>query len=99
MAIIDATPAPPDKGENSWTLRVTDASGAPVKTAVVNVRPMMPAHGHGTAPTEFRADTAGDGTYTVGPMNLFMPGHWQSHVTVEFEDKNEMAMFDFCLEG
>lgn len=99
VAIVNAAPAPPDKGDNSWTIRVQDAGGASVTAALVKVRPVMPEHGHGTAPTEFEAKAVGDGSYTVGPMNLFMPGHWQSHVMVESGGKSEMAMFDFCLEG
>lgn len=99
VSIMDALPAPPDKGDNTWTIRVQDANGAAVTAAAVKVRPMMPEHGHGTAPTEFDAKAVGDGTYTVGPMNLFMPGHWQAHVMIEFSGKTEMAMFDFCLEG
>src|SRR5688572_20409839 len=50
VALMDANPAPPKVGEyNTWRLRVTDASGAPINDATIVVTGTMPQHNdHGS---------------------------------------------------
>jgi hypothetical protein len=49
VAWVAATPTPPTKGDNTWVLRIRDASGSPLPDAeVTDVRPFMPNHGHGS---------------------------------------------------
>src|SRR5438270_5475269 len=45
VMLVASDPAPPIVGNNTWTLKVTDAGGAPV-TADVTVATWMPDHGH-----------------------------------------------------
>jgi len=100
VTLVRANPGPPDRGDNNWTLSVTDSSGV-LSGKPVKVRPWMPDHGHGTTPLSNDAtDVAGDpGTYTVGPFDLFMPGFWEFGVSVESGGATGTAMFAFCLEG
>lgn len=101
VAIQAADPAPPDVGENAWTLEITGATGAPLgEGAAVVVRPFMPEHGHGSTPPEFEA-TRGEGPmWEVPTMDLFMPGVWEVTVAVSAGDSvSDQVVFRFCLEG
>lgn len=98
FTLVSADPAPPDVGENTWTVRVTDGAGAAVDGASVTVTPFMPAHDHGTSPAEYSGAFIEDGTYVVGPFNLFMPGTWELTVAVEGDGGDEVV-FAFDLEG
>ena len=99
--LLAADPAPPDKGDNSWTVAVQDAEGAAVAGGVVLVEPVMPLHGHGTAPATFTAQESADpGTYVVGPFDLFMAGTWEIAVSsTAVDDTTDRAVFTFCVQG
>ncbi|MCC7380315.1 MAG: FixH family protein [Deltaproteobacteria bacterium] len=100
VKMLEARPAPPDRGDNTWTFELADAAGAKVSTATVSVRPWMPDHGHGSTPAMFSGAPAGDGRYGVGPVNFFMPGLWELTVKVELQGGAiESAKFSFCVEG
>ena len=98
VMLMAANPAPPDVGENTWTIRVVDTDDNPIDGAKVTVTPFMPAHGHGTSPADYTGTFTEDGTYEVGPFDLFMPGVWETTVKVE-GDVEDMAKFTFMLEG
>lgn len=98
VMLMGADPAPPDVGDNVWTIRVMDTDDNPVDGAKVTVTPFMPAHGHGTSPADFTGTFTENGTYEVGPMDLFMPGKWETTVKVEGESE-DMVTFTFMLEG
>lgn len=101
LAIVDAAPAPPDKGDNTWTLHVATAGGAPVTDATVIITPFMPAHGHGTNPaTVPTTATSTPGDYQSDPFNLFMGGEWQLTVTATAAGTgSDSATFTFCIES
>lgn len=102
VAIVSASPAPPEKGENTYTIKLTDASGAAVDDATLIVEPFMPAHGHGTVPASYAGKAKGaDGVYELDPMDLFMPGTWELRVTVTGADGTtvENLTFTWCIEG
>ena len=49
VKLLSATPAPPVRGTNAWTIQVM-ANQAPAAGAfVTRVKPFMPDHGHGTS--------------------------------------------------
>ena len=98
VVLMSADPAPPDVGDNSWTIRVVDLDGEPIDDAKVTVTPFMPAHGHGTSPADYTGTFTDDGTYEVGPFDLFMPGMWETTVKVE-GDVDDMVTYAFMLEG
>lgn len=96
VAITGASPIPPDVGDNAWTVTVTDAGGGPLAGLPVVVTPWMPLHGHGLSPATYAGADQGDGTYTVEPFDLIMPGLWE--FTIEL-GAGDAVTFSFCAEG
>ena len=56
FVLVSAQPAPPAKGNNTWTLKLLDASGAPIPNATFAIKTWMPMmrHGSSIAPTPGR---------------------------------------------
>jgi hypothetical protein len=99
FVLVEGDPAPPARGNNTWTLAVKDAAGAPLDGATVDVKPFMPDHGHGTSVAATVAPGASPGTYTITPLYLFMPGLWQVTFTATKGSATDSAVFSFCVEG
>lgn len=98
VTVADAMPAEPIRGDNAWTVLVTDASGAAMTGLTMTAAGWMPDHGHGS-PVETIVTELGDGEYEMTPLNLFMAGYWE--VTVELTDADGTAdevMFAVCVE-
>ncbi|MCA9705729.1 MAG: FixH family protein [Myxococcales bacterium] len=96
--IVDAMPAEPTRGDNTWTVRLTDGSGAPVEGIAIDVKPWMPDHGHGTS-VEEQVTEMGDGEYMFTPLNLHMAGYWE--ITLELTDaagELDTVMFAVCVD-
>jgi hypothetical protein len=99
LKIVDARPAPPSKGQNTWLLEVRDAAGTPVEGAQITVVPFMPDHGHGSAVVP-EVKALGGGRYEVTKLYLSMAGLWEMTVTVTPPGgAAEKAVFAFCLDG
>lgn len=107
IAIKDSNPAPPAKGDNLWTVEIRDAAGLPMTGLSVNSASFMPDHGHGT-PIIPTVTELGEGVYTLDPINLFMPGYWETTVTAIDTKGNEdpdddvdldSVVFKFCVDG
>lgn len=94
------TPQPAERGDNTWTLHITNASGAALTGAHVLLHPFMAAHGHGTTPADFDAVENPAGTYTVGPFNLFMPGDWTVTLRIQQTGQADVDIpFHACISG
>ena len=102
--LAQAEPAPPAKGNNSFHLDITDASGAPM-AGTLKVDLKMPDHGHGTSVKPNVSFDAATSEWTVDPLYLFMPGVWR--IQLEAYDGmanagaaplDRTALF-FCIEG
>lgn len=99
FVLVEATPTPPAKGDNDWTVQVLDAA-APMDGLTLDITPFMPDHGHGTPVIAEATATGESGTYEVTPVNLWMPGLWQ--VSISASDDSGMldtAVFAFCIDG
>lgn len=101
VILLEASPAPPDVGNNTWTVRVTDMNDQALDDATVVVSPFMPEHQHGTSPPDYAATAApGEGEIEVGPFDLFMPGLWEMTVSVTTPDGvDDEVVFRFNVEG
>jgi hypothetical protein len=100
MSFVSANPAPPGEGENYWTLKVTDGSGAPLTGATFDVKPWMPDHGHGSSIIPSMTPMSVPGEYDVGILEFFMPGIWQTTITEEgTTGAPEAVVFTFCVAG
>lgn len=97
---MDASPAPPSKGYNTWTVQVLDGKGAPVNGATIVTKGFMPDHNHGSSTTPQVTPKGQDGTYEITPMILFMPGVWEITFKVTAAGGVEdSAMVTFCVDG
>jgi hypothetical protein len=97
--LLASTPAPPARGNNTWTVQIVDAAGAPMDGATLAVKGYMPDHGHGTS-TKPAIKGTGDGKYEVDLLSLAMPGIWQITITVTTPSSTtDAAVFTFCVAG
>lgn len=104
VRLLAASPAPPAKGLNAWTLQVVDAAGAPVVGAVVTVKPFMPDHGHGSSVVPSATPTDAAGQSSVTGLELFMAGVWEVSVLVALPadagvSATDTAKLTFCVDG
>lgn len=105
----DAAAPPLEPYTNLFTLELLDATGQPVKDAMVTLptdnqalgwpfskNPWMPLHQHGSSivPT---ITSNGDGTYAVS-LYFFMPGLWQIYLVAQTASVTDSAEFSFCLQ-
>lgn len=97
-----ALPAPPDVGDNAWTIHASSIpGGAPLSGCAIDVTPFMPDHNHGTA-TPVVVTTAGTaGEYHLDPIDFIMPGYWE--VTLRLScppgPVEDQVVYKFCAEG
>jgi hypothetical protein len=98
LEIAEAVPADPIRGDNTWTVMITDAQGSPAEGLTIDAKPWMPDHGHGSS-VEEQVTEMGGGRYMLDPLNLFMAGFWQ--VTIEITDADgttDEVMIGVCVE-
>jgi ABC-type glycerol-3-phosphate transport system substrate-binding protein len=99
VKIVESSPSPPQKGTNTMTLQIADASGKPLDGATVAVTPWMPDHAHGSALTPV-ATGIGGGRYAVTKIYYPMPGLWQVTVSVQMPGAAAQEVtFNFCFDG
>jgi hypothetical protein len=99
FVLVQSNPAPPSRGTDEWTLRITNPSGTALDNLAVTVVPFMPDHGHGTSVNATVTANA-DGTYTANPLYLFMPGVWRiTFTTTPPGGASDTAEFFFCIAG
>lgn len=97
--LIDSTPGPPAKGDNSWNLRLTDTGDTPIDGATLEVTPFMPDHGHGTPIRVVVTPAGSNGEYTAAPINLWMPGLWEVTIDATAGADSDSVVYRFFIEG
>jgi hypothetical protein len=87
---------------NTWTLKVLDATGQPVKDATLTFPkggragdPWMPDHTHATTPAQVKNNM--DGTYTINPLYFFMGGVWSLYINATSGSVTDSTTFTFCV--
>jgi hypothetical protein len=98
--LVMADPAPPAKGNNSWTVEIRDASQAPVDGLTITGAANMPDHGHPPSVKPVVKATGAPGQYSVMPLDFFMAGYWE--VTLTFQPPGgakESIVFNICIAG
>lgn len=96
FTIMSGDPAPPIRGDNAWVVEIT-AAGAPVTNASIAVTPFMPAHGHGAGKPAVVQPMPDPGQYELSPINLWMPGVWETTIDVTSASGNDQVTFKFCI--
>ncbi len=96
--LMQATPAPPASGDNAWQIQINTMSSGVVGNALtgatIKATPYMPDHMH-TSPIKAKMTDLGNGLYELSPINLWMPGLWET--TVEDTGTTDKAVFRFCI--
>lgn len=99
VTLTSAAPAPPARGDNTWSLSI-QYQGAPAADAAVTVTPFMPDHRHGSPITPVVTPSATAGDYDVTPVNLWMPGLWEITVgATPTGGTQDSVVFRFCITG
>jgi hypothetical protein len=99
--LMSISPAPAIRGNNDWIVEIdamsSGADGAPMDGATLDVSSYMPAHGHYSPITPMITATGTAGEYKISPVNLWMPGLWQTTITVSSATPPDRAVFAFCV--
>ena len=98
VKLMVANPAPPNRGDNDWTIHVNMLSGAaPVSNATIQVTPFMPKHQHGTpVDVEITPGTTA-GEYLLKRVNLWMPGVWETTIELTSPAGTDAVVYKFCI--
>ncbi|CAN5412034.1 hypothetical protein BH11MYX1_BH11MYX1_26850 [soil metagenome] len=98
--LMSINPAPAVRGNNTWIVQLASMAsgvvGSPIDGAMVSASPFMPAHQHGSPITPEISATGTPGEYMITPINLWMPGVWQTTLTVT-SGTADRAVFSFCV--
>jgi len=96
---LTSDPAPPQKGDNQWTIMVTDTSDTPMDNLTIDSTPFMPDHGHGTATQETVTAGTQAGEYVLDPINLWMPGYWEVTINFAGTSIDDKVVYKICIDG
>lgn len=100
--LMSSDPAPPSRGDNTWVLQLSTMAApvTPVTGATMTVTPFMPAHEHGSGKTVTITPLAEAGQYKLEPVNMWMPGVWETTIDVRDAVSDaaiDRVVFRFCL--
>jgi hypothetical protein len=102
--LVSSNPAPPSRGDNTWVLQINAMAAGVVGDpmtgleADMSVTPFMPDHQHGSPVDAVITPVAGTpGQYTLDPVNLWMPGVWQTTIAFNNGSAQSSTVFTFCL--
>jgi hypothetical protein len=103
FVIAKANLDPPLVGVNTWTLKVLDANGQPVDSAMLTFPadghpsdPWMPDHPHGDLPARYTNNN--DGTYKLTPLYFSMGGIWSTYIHAQVGSVADSTTFTFCVQ-
>jgi hypothetical protein len=92
-------PDQPLRPRRMQTVRVsiTDAAGAPVENATIQIDGGMPQHGHGL-PTRPRMTRAlGNGLYEIEGVRFNMGGWWEFKLAINAPSGSDVVTFNLAL--
>ena len=99
--LMSATPAPPTRGDNTWVVQINAMAsgvvGAPIDGAMLQVTPFMPAHQHGSPIQVQITPGTTTGEYNMTPVNLWMPGVWETTIRATGSTTTDSAVYKFCI--
>jgi YtkA-like protein len=101
FAMVSAMPAPPARDDNTWVIQLSSMTsgvvGSPIDGASMTATPFMPAHQHGTPKQVIITPTGTTGQYQLTPVNMWMPGVWETTISVTSGAPADSAVFKFCI--
>lgn len=99
--LVSAEPSPPSRGDNTWVVQLNlmaDGTAMEGIEGEISATPFMPDHQHGSPIHVEVAPVDGTpGQYTLEPVNLWMPGVWQTTIAVSQTGGVSKAVYTFCL--
>lgn len=97
--LVSASPAPPERYENDWTVEFRDASDEPLGDVELTMaEPFMPAHNHDGTFAPVVAPLEAPGRFEIQDLNLWMPGLWEIRFTVESASAgSDYVVFEACI--
>jgi hypothetical protein len=102
VKLMTANPAPPGFNNNTWVIQVNSMAagvvGSPVDGATITVTPFMPDHQHGTA-IKAKIQAMSGGQYQLSPINLWMPGYWETTIDVQAGAVHDSVVYKFCIQA
>jgi hypothetical protein len=94
VALVPPATPPAINKIHSWTVRLSDAAGAPVHGALFTVDGGMPQHGHGL-PTKPRVSSELEsGTYRLDGMKFSMTGWWVIKLHIQGPEGADTVTFN-----
>jgi hypothetical protein len=72
--------------------------GAPATGASLIVTPFMPDHQHGTLKVNVEA-MPDAGQYKLTPINMWMPGYWETTIDVQVGSVRDSVVYKFCIQA
>ncbi|HTR54557.1 MAG TPA: FixH family protein [Kofleriaceae bacterium] len=100
FALVSSEPAPPARGDNTWIVQldaISSGAAGPVDGATIAVTPFMPDHGHGATVKVNVTALPTAGQYRLAPINLWMPGYWETTIRASHGSTSDSAVFKFCI--
>jgi hypothetical protein len=98
--LMGATPSPPQRYLNEWTLEVTSMKdGTPTTGADLTITPWMPDHQHGAGAYTPKVQEMTNGQYDVKEINTWMPGYWEVTVKATAGSVEDTAVYKFCISA
>jgi len=101
VKLMSADPAPPARDDNTWVIQLNAMSGgavgAPMTGATINVVPFMPDHQHGTPIGVDVMAMPDAGQYKLSPINMWMPGLWETTINVSSGTTTDKVVYRFCI--
>jgi len=102
FSLVDAMPAPPIRGDNTWTLQINQMAGgvvgAPMTGASLIATPYMPDHMHGTPKVVNITAMPTAGQYQLSPVNMWMPGLWQTTINASAAGgPSDTVVYSICI--
>jgi hypothetical protein len=99
--LMSADPAPPARDDNTWVVQINAMAsgvvGAPITGASLVVTPYMPAHGHPAGKEVLITPMATAGQYQLAPVNLWMPGVWETTIEATQGTTMDSTVYRFCI--
>jgi len=100
--LIESDPAPPARGNNIFTLKITDAGGNAIG-GELKADLDMPDHGHPATVKPVVSYDASTQTYKLDPLYFFMVGVWRVKLDAFAGDADaglpiDSVAFYFCIQ-
>ena len=87
-------PSPPQVGQNTLSITLTDDAGNPVEGVTVDVVPYMPGMGHGSNEDAVVTEK-GSGAYEAHPVTFQMAGAWEVTIGVDLDSGHAEKVFEY----